>query len=174
MASYAQSIIGQLLFVDQQGVNLAHLVHETRNLLETMVDTPWLITWDHDDIVTFDMPNMRVLLAWTDRAAPGLSGVLTFSVGPSPVLGRPCDRPEYSDASALLYAEIQRLLSPFDTIWHEMSCTMSAEWIDLLIDALPDMAEDTTPPDVNRRISKDPQHDFVPDNGATQIALQVS
>jgi hypothetical protein len=144
MASYAQSVIDQVLFQGMQAVNFPNIVREIRSRLDAMTDRPWLVDWDDEDVVTFDQPCMRVLLAWSDHAAPGLSGVLTLSAGPSPMVGKICMRPDFAEMAALLFSDIVAGAQGAKSVRHNMSCTMSAEWVSLLIDALPDMADGST------------------------------
>jgi hypothetical protein len=142
MASYAQSVIDQVLFQGAQTVNFSNIVSEMRARLEAMVDRTWLVGWDENDVVTFDLPCMRVLLAWTETPAPGLSGILTLSAGPSSVPGKICMRPDFAEMATLLFSDIIQSARGGQTLRHEITCTMTAEWVELLIDALPDMTED--------------------------------
>lgn len=137
MASSCVSSISQLLCSESLPVTFAHLIREVDALLEQFSASAFKISWNSDQVATFDQPGTRVLLGWTEHPGHGLCGVLTLSVGPSPVLGKPVMRPDHEALAAHLTALMQSRLAAEDCLTHRMACVMTADWVDLLIDALP-------------------------------------
>lgn len=147
MASSTLSTIAQLLCYQTLPVNFAKLIGEVDKILEENLDCPFKVTWDCDNVASFDIPGSRVLLAWSETPGRGLSGILTVSAGPSPTLGKPVMRPDYDAVTQLLVDDLSNRVDVSETLWHRMACQMSPEWVDLLIDALPDRpdAEERAP-----------------------------
>jgi len=136
VSSSCVSSISQLLCSESLPVTFAHLIREVDTLLEPFSASAFKINWDSDQVATFDQPGTRVLLGWTEHPGHGLSGVLTLSVGPSPVLGKPVMRPDHQALASHLAALMQTRLDVEDSLTHQMACVMTADWVDLLIDAL--------------------------------------
>ena len=118
-------------------MNFAALVGAIGRRLEDWVAHPFKTTWDGDTLVLFDQPGTRVLLGWTPAPVPGVAGVLTLSVGPSSMLGRPVLRPDAKSLCERLVQELSGPITPDEVLWHQIACHMTEDWVDLLIDALP-------------------------------------
>lgn len=138
MEASSLSTIAQLLCYQSLPVNFAKLVGEVDKLLDQWSDHPFKASWDSETIVAFDQPGTRVILGWCEAPGLGLSGVLTVSVGPSTMLGKPVMRPDAETLCARLLAHLCKRVTAEKVIWHRIACHMSAEWVDLLIDALPE------------------------------------
>lgn len=138
MITSSSSTIAQLLCFQCLPLNFAKLVGEIDKLLHDWLDHPVKASWDGETIVTFDQPGTRVLLGWSPTPGQGISGVLTLSVGPSPMLGRPVMRPDAKTLCHQLVAAVQPRIRAEEVLWHQIACQMSEDWVDLLIDALPD------------------------------------
>ena len=95
MAASSLSTIAQLLCYQSLPVNFAKLIGEVDSLLDQDLHGPFKVSWDCDSAACFDQSGTRVLLAWNEYPGQGLSGVLTVSVGPSPLAGKPCMRPDH-------------------------------------------------------------------------------
>ena len=83
------STIAQLLYPDLQTLDFARIVAELDTVLLRLRGGEVEITWDCDDLVTFDVPETRILLAWTETGTRGSGGCLTVSVGPNPTRPAP-------------------------------------------------------------------------------------
>lgn len=137
MATSSLSTIAQLLCYQSLPVNFAKLIGEVDSILERYLDFPLKVTWDCDTVASFDQTGTRVLLAWTEHPGHGLSGVLTLSVGPSPLSGKPVMRPDHEALAMRLTDHLSQRTQSISILWHRMACHMTPEWVDLLIDALP-------------------------------------
>lgn len=141
MTASSLSTIAQLLCDQSLPMNFAKLIGEVDKLLEQLVEAPFRVTWDCDQAVSFDQPGSRILLVWTEHPGHGLSGVLTLSVGPSPMLGKRVMRPDHEAVARRLAGHLAQRTRAQSVLWQRMACEMSPEWVDLLIEALPDPAE---------------------------------
>lgn len=147
MEASSLSTIAQLLCYQSLPVNFAKLVGDMDKLLDQWVDHPFKASWGSETIVAFDQPGTRVILGWSDIPGLGLGGVLTVSVGPSTLLGKPVMRPDPEALCSRLLAHLCKQVMAEEVIWHRIACHMSAEWVDLLIDALPETAPPPADPD---------------------------
>lgn len=139
MASSKLSTIAQLLCFESLPMNFAKLVGELDAVLERLRGVPHKVTWDCDDVAIFDLPGTRILLGWTEDPGQNLKGILTLSVGPSPYPDVVGQMPEYNALCSRLVARVQEQVRAPGVLWHQIDCMMSAEWVDLLIEAMPDL-----------------------------------
>lgn len=160
MAASSLSTIAQLLCYQSLPVNFAKLIGEVDSILEQDLDCPFKVSWDCDTAACFDQSGTRVLLAWNEHPGHGLSGVLTLSVGPSPVTGKPVMRPDHEALAMRLAEHLSQRTQSSNTLWHRMACHMSAEWADLLIDALPPDLQESEMADTDLVPTR--QHSVVP------------
>lgn len=137
MAASSLSTIAQLLCYQSLPVNFAKLIGEVDSILEQELDCLFKVSWDCDSVASFDQTGTRVLLAWTEHPGHGLSGILTLSVGPSPLSGKPVMRPDHEALAMRLADHLSKRAQSLNILWHRMACHMTPEWVDLLIDALP-------------------------------------
>ena len=135
------STIAQLLCFGELPVNFAKLVGELDTVLDRLRGMPHKVTWDCDDVATFDLPGTRILLGWSEKPGRGLYGILTLSVGPSPVAGIQGANPEHSTLCSRLVQRVQQQIQAPNILWHQIDCQMTADWVDLLIEAIPDLPE---------------------------------
>lgn len=146
MASQALSTIAQLLYPDLQTLDFARIVAELDAVLRRLRSGDVEITWDCDDLVTFDVPETRILLAWSETEKRGVGGCLTVSVGPSPWT---TDRPNKADHDVLcsrLVERIQGRFVPASVLWHQVCGPVGSDYVDDLIDTLPDVGATSLPP----------------------------
>lgn len=137
--------IAQLLCLEDLPINFAKMVGDFDSVLERLRLTTRKTRWDSDDVATIDLPGMRVLLGWSECPSHNLAGILTISVGPSPLDWKSGQKNEVIsiDPKALckrLVSRAQKRVPAADVLWHQIDCIMDAEWVELLIDALPDKA----------------------------------
>lgn len=77
------STIAELLFLQTPPMNFARLVADLDAVLARVHQTDRSLTWDCEDIASFDMPGTRIVLANAQNPRPGVAASLTISVGPS-------------------------------------------------------------------------------------------
>lgn len=141
MTTHSLSTIAQLLCQNDQPPNFARLVGDLDAVLERIQNLSRKISWDCEDVATFDLPGTRILLAWTDHPGQGLSGILTLSVGPSPMPGPGSMPPDHNALCSRLAERIQARVSALAILWHQIDCQMTPEWVDRLVDTLPDLPD---------------------------------
>lgn len=141
MSASKLSTIAQLLCFEDLPVNFAKLVGDLDSVLERLRGVPHRVSWDCDDVATFDLPGTRILLGWTEAPGQGLVGILTLSVGPSPFVIEDEDLPDYNALCARLVNRLQEQVRAPGVLWHQIDCMMTAEWVDTLIEALPDLPD---------------------------------
>lgn len=142
MTASSCSSIAQLLCHETLPINFARLVGEMDKILEARLGQTFRISMTCDGVACFDAGCTRILLAWNDLPGKALAGVLTVSVGPSPVTGKPMMRPDAPELCGELVDLLQKRLPDAQVLWHQIACHMSAEWVEILIDALPDTEAD--------------------------------
>ncbi|MEO6298825.1 MAG: hypothetical protein ABIV25_08655 [Paracoccaceae bacterium] len=133
------STIAQLLFPNDRTLDFARIVAELETVLGRLRGDTVQITWDCDDLVAFDMPETRILLAWTELEATGLQGCLTVSVGPGPSSAIQTGDAEHESLCSRLVERIQHRFVPAAVIWRQVEGSIDAELVDGLIDILPDI-----------------------------------
>lgn len=138
MPAFETSTIAQLLCCQSLSHNFARMVGELDSCLERMNLASHKISWDCDDVATFDLSGTRILLAWNELEDAAFTGVLTVSVGPSPISAPPSDKPDYEALCHRLVEMAGRRVVAADIRWHQLACHMDADWVDVLIDGLPD------------------------------------
>lgn len=144
MVTSTLSTIAQLLCYQTLPINFAKLIGEVDKILEETLTSPFIVTWDCDNVASFDLPGSRILLAWTERPGGGLSGIVTISAGPSETLGKPVMRPDYDSVAIVLADHLAGRVGVSDIRWHRIACQITPEWVDLLIDTLPESADGAT------------------------------
>ncbi len=132
--------IAQLLYPTQQALDFARIVAELETVLSRLRGEAVQITWDCDDLVYFDMPETRILLGWSELAAPQLEGCLTVSVGPGPHSALRTLDSEHDVLCSRLVERIQNRFPPLAVIWRQVEGAISAELVDDLIETLPDLS----------------------------------
>lgn len=140
MAVSTLSTIAQLLCYQSLPVNFAKLVGEVDAFLDQDPDGPFRASLDGDTTARFDRPGTRIMLAWSEPPGQGLSGILTLSVGPSPLSGRMVMRPDHDAMATRLVDQLSHRVAAEGILWRQMSCLMSPDWVDLLVEALPDLS----------------------------------
>ena len=147
MLSSGLSTIAQLLFTDEKSLDFARIVSELDDVLTRLRGTDIQIAWDCDDLVTFDMSDTRILLAWAEvgRHRPG--GCLTVSVGPSPSELAVHSRIEHDVLCSRLVERILMRFEPSAVLWCQIKGPVDAEVVDDLAEAVPDMSAPLPPVD---------------------------
>ena len=146
MASPELSTIAQLLYPDLQTLDFARIVAELDTVLTRLRGSDVAICWDCDDLVTFDLPETRILLAWFDTGTRGRGGCLTVSVGPNPSATDPLSKAEHEVLCSRLVERIEGRFAPAGVLWHQVSGPVDSELVDDLIDTLPEVGGPGLPP----------------------------
>lgn len=137
MRALPNSMIAMVLYPEDPALNFAALVGEIDRHL-TRHGGGHALSWDCDDVASFDMAGLRLLLARPDPAPPGFASALLLGAGPRPGGG-----------ASPLHAEIPRLClrlvegalhrHPSDTVlWQEDDAALDADLADRLAASLPD------------------------------------
>ena len=146
MASPDLSTIAQLLYPDLQALDFARIVAELDAVLQRMRGNEVEITWDCDDLVTFDVPETRILLAWSETDKRGVGGCLTVSVGPNPAAPVRLSKADHDVMCSRLVERIQGRFAPAGVLWRQVAGPVGSDYVDGLIDVLPDVGGLGLPP----------------------------
>jgi len=135
------STIAELLFLQAPPMNFARLVGDLDAVLARVHQTDRILTWDCEDIASFDMPGTRIVLATSENPRPGVAASLTISVGPShlPALESDDDSKmsRHAEFCSKLVERVQPRLRADAVFWHECEGLVGAETIDLLAYSVP-------------------------------------
>lgn len=145
MAHIGQSTIAQLLFADQNTLDFARIVSELEAGLSRMRGADVRIAWDCDDLVSFDLPDTRILLAWAQVGPHRIGGCLTVSVGPCPAMTGPSDKTEHDLLCSRLVDRILTRFDPASVLWCQVEGAVDAEVVDELNETIPEFSG-TWPP----------------------------
>lgn len=146
MTSLELSTIAQLLYIDAESVDFARIVAELDAVLTRMRGKEIVISWDCDDLVTFDVPETRILLAWSETGRRSLAGCLTVSVGPSPMSQTVQGKAEHDVLCSRLVERIQGRFQPLAVLWRQVEGAVGADQVDEMVDNLPQKHTQVLPP----------------------------
>lgn len=138
----ARSTIAQLLYPQDQAFDFARIVAELEAVLMRVPGDPAKagqiqITWDCDDLVTFDMDDTRILLSCVEFGRGGHATCLTVSVGPADLFSRTASH--HAVLCSRLVERIQFRFVPAAILWQEVEGPVNADVADELIDCLPSL-----------------------------------
>lgn len=139
------STIAQLLFADEKALDFARIVSELDAVLTRLRGPDMAVAWDCDDLVIFDMPDTRILLAWAEVGAKHPGGCLTVSVGPCPAEQPPPSKMEHEVLCSRLVERILMRFEPSAVLWCQVAGAIDAEVVDNLADAVPEIAPPLPP-----------------------------
>lgn len=146
MATQDLSTIAQLLYADMDAVDFARIVSELDVVLTRMRGDEVVISWDCDDLVTFDVPETRILLGWSEIGRRAFGGCLTVAVGPNPTAAATQARAEHEVLCSRLVERIQGRYTPNGVMWRQIEGAISADQVDDMVEALTAPAEQSLPP----------------------------
>lgn len=146
METLGLSTIAQLLYAEKTTLDFARIVSELDAVLSRLRDGA-VIAWDCDDLVTFDLSDTRIILAWTDASSHGLGGCLTVSVGPCLQVQDSPINLTHDLLCSRLVERIQGRFQPAAVLWSQMNGAVDAELVDVMTEALPGMASCLPPVD---------------------------
>lgn len=141
------STIAELLFLQAPPMNFARLVGDLDAVLARVHQTDRCLTWDCEDIASFDMPGSRIVLATSENPRPGVAASLTISVGPSHLPAPDDDDSKMSrhaEFCSKLVERVQPRLRADAVFWHECEGPVGTETIDLLAYSAPAAASPET------------------------------
>lgn len=146
------SIIAELIFVSKPSINFARLVGDLDAVLARFHGPDRHLTWDCEDVAIFDMPGTRIALACTDAPQKDVATSLMISVGPTPLprhvkQQKPLSRKgvSYESLCSRLVDRVQARLAPDAVLWHQCPAPVTADLIDEITSALPQMAHRPDP-----------------------------
>lgn len=141
LAAGGISIMAEMVFLDPPPVNFARLVGDMDAALVRLQHKDHLLAWDCEDIAIFDLPGVRIALAYAEAPRNGIAASLTLSVGPSHL---PSSQPAksapvvaHSVLCSMLVERVQGRLNPNAVFWHETEVLVTADLIDRLTDTEP-------------------------------------
>lgn len=131
------SRLAELLFKDVPLCDFARTVAELQSVLTRISGDAPQLTWDCDDVASFDMPGLRILLSHSESPYPGFATRLVVSVGPSPIAALP-DRPPlaHADICARLVSRLKERCEPAEVRCSDIRGVVTAETIDQLFEGL--------------------------------------
>lgn len=141
------STIAELLFLQAPPMNFARLVGDLDAVLARVHQTDRILTWDCEDIASFDMPGTRIVLATSENPRPGVAASLTISVGPShlPPARIDCDElgtmSRHAEFCSKLVERVHPRLHADAIFWHQCAGPVEADLIDHLAYSAPADAE---------------------------------
>ena len=132
MADINRTTIAQLLFVGDTAVDFNKIVADLGNVLafhkvETASDAT-----DHTDLVTFNMPECRILLSLSNVFGNGFSRCLCVAVGPPGACERSCVDNDFELLCSRLVERIQNRFSPVAVVWRHVAGAVDAEFVNFL------------------------------------------
>lgn len=146
------STIAELVFLQNPSLNFARLVGDLDFVLSRFARLHYNLTWDCEDLATFDMPGTRIVLAICDDPQPNINTSLTISVGPShlPIWcdqspNRPFPEVRHAALCSKLVERVQTNARADAVFWHECPTPVGEDLIDALHNALPEMPHHVQP-----------------------------
>lgn len=137
------STIAELLFLQAPPMNFARLVGDLDAVLARVQQTDRTLTWDCEDIASFNMPGTRIVLATSENPRPGAAASLTISVGPSHLAADDSDSPDLGTMSrhaafcSRLVERVHPRLHADAIFWHQYEGLVDADLLDRLAYAPP-------------------------------------
>lgn len=146
------STIAELLFLQSPNLNFARLVADLDAVLSRFHDLDRQLSWDCEDLASFDMPGTRIVLATADEPCPGVAASLTLSVGPSHLPPRLNASPKrrhpavrHAALCSKLVERVKARLNPDAIFWHEWEHPVTSDVIDSLAYARPKTSQRSDP-----------------------------
>lgn len=131
------SRVAELLFLDAPLGDFARMVGELELVLQRHSDEKPRLSWDCDDVASFDLPGLRILLSQSESPYPGYAHRMVVSVGPSRTAAPQDQVPMvYASICAKLTTRLKHRLRPDELRWSEISGVVTAEDVDTLATGL--------------------------------------
>lgn len=131
------SRVAEMLFHDEPLCDFARTVAEMETGLARICGQRPKLTWDCDDVASFDMPGVRILLSQSESPYPGFASRLVVSVGPSPIAAL-LDQGSMVHASICvrLVNRLKERCPPAELRWNDIKGVVTAEDVDLLAEGM--------------------------------------
>lgn len=140
MSDVQNSTIAQLLFAEKVPLNLARLVADMEMVATRISSAAHRLTWDCDDIATFDFPGTRIVIGWAEAFHPGYSACLTLSVGPSPLCATTGQTGIKHDAlCSRLVERVSADSNPDAVLWRQVTGIVTSACVDTMLDEMADL-----------------------------------
>lgn len=137
MTTIPTSTLGQLLFSPAPHMNFARIVSDLDHALAAATRAHWQLTWDHDDVATFDQDGVRILLGMAEDLPGPWPACLTVSVGHGPRPGDCPMTPRQTALARMIADRIAARLRPQQVLWHRLQAVADAALVDDLLELLP-------------------------------------
>jgi hypothetical protein len=145
MPSRVQSTIAQVLYPNEQALDFARIVADLETVLTRLRGDEVEVVWDCEGLVTFDLPDTRILLATTELGRAGHGTCLTLAVGPSAgpdpwpgtVIG--FGSVDHAVFCSRLVERVQRRYGPATVLWQHVDKLVNADLVETLADGLPQL-----------------------------------
>lgn len=132
------SRVAELLFIETPICDFARTITDLDALLTRICGDECKLTWDCDDVASFDMPGTRILLNFSDSPYATYEARMVLSVGPSDIPARPGLSPITHEALCnRLVARLQSRCEPTDLRWHDIAGVVTADDVDQIATASP-------------------------------------
>lgn len=133
MAEVQNSRVAELLFAQAPVCDFTRTIGELDGILSRIYQGRCKLTWDCDDVASFDMPGTRILLSFGDSPYPGFACRLVVSVGPSG-LAVPEDQSLIVHAAVCsrIVTRMQARCVAAELRWHDVRGVVTADEVDRL------------------------------------------
>lgn len=137
MAEIETSRVAEMLFVEMPLCDFSRTISELDQLLTRISGQAPRLTWDCDDVASFDMPGTRILLSLSESPYAGFAGRLVVSVGPSPIAPRPEHQlMVHTTLCSRLVSRLKERCEPSALIWSDIKGVVGADEVDMLAEGI--------------------------------------
>lgn len=151
MRTSTDSTIALLVYPTEPDLNFARLVREIDRHIARHCPGGHRLSWDCNDVASFDVGSHRLLLGRSDTPPGGHASCIALAAGPHPDslalgLAGTCDEPDSRRICARLVEGVLKLCPTQTVLWQQSNAPLDATLIDDLIEALPSRSvlEDAT------------------------------
>lgn len=138
MLKLQNTTIAQLLFAEVLPVNILRLVADIDAILVRLGAGNRRLIWDCDTIAVFDLPGLRIAIAWTNGRNNGFATCLTLSVGPSPDMADTGQNGiRHHALSSRLVERLRKRGQPIAILWHQAEGPVTPDMLEDMLDRLP-------------------------------------
>lgn len=131
------SRVAELLFSEMPLCDFSRTISELNAVLTRISGTAPQLTWDCEDVASFDMPGTRILLSFSESPYADFAARLVVSVGPSPIAETEGQGAMvHSAMCSRLVARLKDRCEPQDVRWSNVAGIVTADEVDLLANGL--------------------------------------
>jgi hypothetical protein len=141
MSNGAQSTVAQAIYANPQHCSFVRVVTELEGLLSRLRNNSLRTRWEYEDVVVFDIGEMRIVIGWSEDQTDDMPACLLVSVGPLPSAVDPIHDPSHELLCNRLMERIQTRYLPDAVLWRQLPLAIEPELVDALIDALPSIRD---------------------------------